>query len=82
MSFVPGKSYAEAPCTIREPGSRRRQDMRSETVWLQRNRALRGEPLACGKPLRVLLLHFPRQPTVRASRGTHGCGGWHSILNY
>jgi hypothetical protein len=35
---------------------------------------LRESGLACGKPLRMLLLHFLRQPTARADRGTHGCG--------
>jgi hypothetical protein len=45
--------------------------------------ALPGE-LPCDNPLRMLLLHFLRQPTP-ALAGVHWSvragGGWHSILN-
>jgi hypothetical protein len=42
-----------------------------------------GSLPACGKPLRMLLLHFLRQPTPALAGDTHECagGGWHAILN-
>src|SRR5690348_5887014 len=62
--------YREGPSALPLQACGAHRHYKNEKWACQKLRQALAKRLACGKPLRMLLLHFPRQPTT-AQVGAH-----------